>query len=212
MYVNGNVFVNMHLHVKGNMHIDKIITPRVLIHSRAETPQYGRGIMIGNDLPNKYKTKTNMRIGYTKEYAWIQSHKEVPLVINPIGGATCIGCTKPKKKVELQVGGNAYVGGELYVATLKKKKKKKKKVVKKPSEDEEGFEDEDLSLAQAKTFFEQEMGATELNVMSAWSSAAKIAQENHKRILDRQVQIQSNEAAIQALERRVQERANMAKA
>jgi len=85
-------------------------------------------------------------------------------------------------------------------------------VVKKPSEDEEGFEDEDLSLAQAKTFFEQEMGATELNVMSAWSSAAKIAQENHKRILDRQVQIQSNEAAIQALERRVQERANMAKA
>merc|ERR1711924_583160 len=67
MYVNGNVFVNMHLHVKGHMHIDKIITPHVVIHSRAETPQYGRGIMIGNDLPNKWKTKTNMRIGYNKE-------------------------------------------------------------------------------------------------------------------------------------------------
>jgi len=85
MYVNGNIFVNMHLHVKGHMHIDKIITPKVFIHSRAESPEFGRGLMIGNDLPNKYKTKTNMRIGYNKGYAWVQSHKEVPLVINPIG-------------------------------------------------------------------------------------------------------------------------------
>merc|ERR1711959_216401 len=202
MYVNGNVFVNMHLHVHGHMHIDKIITPRFLIHSRAETPQYGRGIMIGNDLPNKWKTKTNMRIGYNKGYAWVQSHKEVPLVINPIGGATCIGCTRPKKKIEVQVGGHGYVNGELFVATLKKKKKKGKKNPPGKTADE-GSEDEALSMADAKSILENEMGATELNVMSAWSSAAKIAQSNHAKILHRQSQIASNEAAIQALERQV---------
>jgi hypothetical protein len=201
MYVNGNVFVNMHLHVKGNMHIDKIITPRVFIHSRSETPEFGRGVMIGNDLPNKYKTKTNMRIGYNKGYAWVQSHKEVPLVINPIGGATCIGCQRPSKKIELEIGGHGYVNGELFVATLKKKKKKGKKG--KAAKGEELEADESLSLAEAKSMFENEMGATELNVMSAWSSAAKIAQANHAKITHRQSQIDSNEAAIQALERQM---------
>jgi len=195
MYVNGNVFVNMHLHVHGHMHIDKIITPRVLIHSRAETPQYGRGIMIGNDLPNKWKTKTNMRIGYNKGYAWVQSHKEVPLVINPIGGATCVTCTRPKRKIELQVGGHGYVNGELFVATLKKKKKCKGKKCKKTTE-----EDSQLSLAEARDILEKEMGAEELNVVSTWSSAAKIAQENQKQILRRKSMIGANEASIRALE------------
>jgi len=195
MYVNGNVFVNMHLHVHGHMHIDKIITPRVLIHSRAETPQYGRGIMIGNDLPNKWKTKTNMRIGYNKGYAWVQSHKEVPLTINPIGGATCITCKRPKKKIELQVGGHGYVNGELFVATLKKKKKKGKK---KPKAEEEHT---DLALSEARDILEKEMGAEELNVVSSWSSAAKIAQDNHRRILHRKSMISANEASLQALEK-----------
>jgi hypothetical protein len=202
MYVNGNVFVNMHLHVKGHMHIDKIITPHVFIHSRAETPKFGRGVMIGNDLPNKYKTKTNMRIGYSKDYAWVQSHKEVPMVINPIGGATCITCTKPKKKIELHVGGHGYVNGELYVATLKKKKRKGKKK-KAGKTEEEDFEATDLSLTDAQSFLQEEMGAPELDVMSAWSSAAKIIQENHHRVKARNSQIEANEAAIQALERQV---------
>merc|ERR1719331_273559 len=199
MYANGNVFVNMHLHVKGHMHIDKIITPHVVIHSRAETPQYGRGIMIGNDLPNKWKTKTNMRIGYTKGYAWVQSHKEVPLVVNPIGGATCIACTKPKKKIELQVGGHAYVGGELYVATLKKKKKKNKgrQGAKNAAQEQELQE---LSMSAAKSVLERELGAEELNVVSVWSSAAKMIQGNHQGIAKHASQIQANDAAIKALE------------
>jgi len=202
MYVNGNVYVNMHLHVKGHMHIDKVITPRVLIHSRAETPQYGRGIMIGNDLPNKWKTKTNMRIGYNKDYAWVQSHKEVPLVVNPIGGSTCITCTAPKKKIELQVGGHGYVGGELYVATLKKKKKKGKKGAKKGGKEEQEAMSA-LSLAEARTVLQKELGAEELNVVSAWGSAAKIVQENHKSILKRKSQIADNEIAIRSLERQL---------
>lgn len=199
MYVNGNVFVNKHLHVKGHMHIDKIITPRVFIHSRVETPQYGRGIMIGNDLPNKWKTKTNMRMGYTEKYAWVQSHKEVPLVINPIGGATCIGCKTPSKHIELEIGGNAFVDGELYVATLKKKKPTKAPTPA-PAPDTEMLDDS-FSLEEANSLLEKEMGAVELNVVSALSSATKVVQHNHKRILDRQAQIRQNEAAIQALER-----------
>merc|ERR1711959_629625 len=202
MDVNGNVYVNMHLHVKGHMHIDKVITPRVLIHSRAETPQYGRGIMIGNDSPNKWKTKTNMRIGYNKDYAWVQSHKEVPLVVNPIGGSTCITCTAPKKKIELQVGGHGYVGGELYVATLKKKKKKGKKGAKKGGKEEQEAMSA-LSLAEARTVLQKELGAEELNVVSAWGSAAKIVQENHKSILKRKSQIADNEVAIRSLERQI---------
>jgi len=195
MYVNGNVFVNKHLHVQGHMHIDKIITPRVLVHSTIETPQYGRGIMIGNDLPNKWGTKTNMRIGYTKQYAWVQSHRDVPLVINPLGGATCIACKQPSKEAELQIGGNALVDGELYVATLNKKPKAASSEV---AEERDAF-----SLAEAKTLLEQEMGAVQLNVMSAWSSATKIVQDNHRRIVQRRSRIQQNHAAIEALEKQL---------
>jgi len=212
MYVNGNVFVNKHLHVKGHMHIDKIITPQVFIHSAIETPKYGRGVMIGNDLPNKWKTTTNMRMGYTETYAWIQSHKEVPLVINPIGGATCIACKAPKKHMELQIGGHALVDGEVFVATLKKKTPAPTPVptAAAPAEEEseqlregEESQDEALSLEEAKDVLENEMGAVELNVMSAWSSAAKIMQNNHRKIQDRNSQIQQNENAIRALERQL---------
>jgi len=198
MYVNGNVFVNKHLHVKGHMHIDKIITPKVFIHSRSETPKYGRGIMIGNDLPNKWKTKTNMRMGWNENFAWIQSHKEVPLAINPIGGATCIGCKAPGKDIELEVAGDSFVNGEMFVATLKKKKPKKTDAKTPTEEDEDTF-----SLQEATSLLEKEMGATELNVMSAMSAATKIVQHNHRNIAARKTQIQTNEAAIQALERQL---------
>lgn len=209
MYVNGNVFVNKHLHVKGHMHIDKIITPQVFIHSAIETPKYGRGIMIGNDLPNKWKTTTNMRMGYTQTYGWIQSHKEVPMVINPIGGATCIACKIPRKHMELQVGGHAKVDGEVFVATLKKKTKAPTPVpTTAPPAAEELLEegeggDEDVSVQEAKSILDNEMRSAELNVMSAWSSAAKIMQDNHKRIQDRHSQIQQNENAIRSLERQL---------
>lgn len=204
MYVNGNVFVNKHLHVKGHMHIDKIITPQVFVHSKIETPQYGRGIMIGNDLPNKYKTKTNMRIGYTKEYAWIQSHAEVPLDLNPIGGATCIGCTVPVKGIELQLGGDGYVTGELFVATLKKKKKTKKPTpAPAPASRRLLTVDDELTLAEAKTGLKQQLEAEHVDVMSAWSSATKIVQDNHARIASRQSLIERNEGAIASLERQV---------
>jgi len=192
MYVNGNVFVNKHLHVEGHMHIDKIVTPEVLIHSRIESPEYGRGIMIGNDLPNKWGTKSNMRLGYNEKYAWVQSHKQIPLVINPQGGGTCIGCKAPSKDMEVEVEGNAFVNGELYVATLKEKEP----MVSTPSEDS----DETFSLSEAKSLLETEMGASELNVMSAWSSATKILQDNHRRILKRESRMKQNEEAIRALE------------
>ena len=203
----GNIFVNKHLHVKGHMHIDKIITPKVFIHSRTETPQYGRGIMIGNDLPNKFGTKSNMRIGYNEQNAWIQSHKDVPLTMNPLGGGTCVACKQPKKGIELHVGGDALVDGEVYVATLQKQ------VLFVPmlwelhiltlgvAQKAQKPADDTFSLTEAKSMLEQELGAVELNVVSAWSSATKIIQDNHKKILLRQLKIQENEDAIKALER-----------
>lgn len=211
MYVNGNVFVNKHLHVKGNMHIDKIITPKVFIHSKAETPEYGRGIMIGNDLENKWKTKTNMRIGYTKEYGWLQSHSEVPLVLNGIGGATCIGCEVPAKDIEVHVGGDGYVSGELFVATLKKKVPKKTEEAAAETAASparrlltvDDTQDTSLSVAEAKKGLKRELQNEHLDVMSAWASATKIIQDNHARISKRATKILQNEGAIAALERQV---------
>jgi len=204
MYVNGNVYVNKHLHVKGHMHIDKIITPKVFVHSKIETPKYGRGIMIGNDLPNRWKTKTNMRIGYNKQYAWIQSHAEVPLTLNPIGGATCISCTKPAKGIELQLGMDGFVAGELFVATLKKKKKKAKKGAQPEPASRRllSLDDtQELTLAEAKAGLAREMEAEQINVKSAWASASKIVQHNHAAIDSRQKEIERNEGAIASLER-----------
>jgi len=82
-------------------------------------------------------------------------------------------------------------------------KKKKKPVVKKKTGSETELDEElsDLDLSEAQSFLQKEMGSTELNLMSAWSSVAKIAQHNHAKIQHRASQIQKNEAAIQALER-----------
>lgn len=201
MYVNGNIYVNKHLHVKGHMHIDKIITPTVFIHSKIETPKFGRGIMIGNDLPNRWKTKTNLRMGYNKEYAWIQSHAEVPLTLNPIGGATCISCTKPAKKIELQVGMDGFITGELFVATLKNKKKKAKKAEPASRRLLTLEDSEEITLSEAKTGLKREMESEHFDVTSAWASATKIVQHNHGVINDRQKAIDVNEGAIASLER-----------
>lgn len=204
MYVNGNVFVNKHLHVKGHMHIDKIISPNVLIHSKIETPEFGRGLMLGNDLPNKFNTKTNLRVGYNKEYAWMQSHAEVPLTLNPIGGSTCIGCTKPAEGIDLQVGLDAYVSGELFVATLKKTPaptaapapaESGRRLL---SSDMSGFSAED-----AKASLKEQLSSATLDVTAAWASASKIVQHNHAKIAKRNVEIERNEGAIASLERQV---------
>ena len=201
-YVNGNVYVNKHLHVKGHMHIDKIITPKVFIHAKIETPKFGRGIMIGNDLPNRWKTKTNMRIGYNKQYAWVQSHAEVPLTLNPIGGATCISCTKPAKKIELQLGMDGFINGELFVATLKKKKKKGKKTGNTGGRRLLMVDDStELSLAEAKKAWKKEMDSEHVDVTNAWASATKIVQANQAKIAARQSEIERNEGAIASLER-----------
>merc|ERR1712166_984609 len=146
------------------MHTDKVITPQVFIHSQPETPQQGRGLMIGNDLDNKHSTKTNMRIGYNTEnkkgYGWIQSHPlvDVPVVVNPLGGSTCIACTEfdtdkagNTLDVELQVSGDTLIDGEIYVATLKNKKHETKPLQKEPTTVFlEESETESPSLSQVK--------------------------------------------------------------
>jgi len=204
-YVNGNVYVNKNLHVSGHMHIDKVITPRVFIHSRAETPEYGRGLMIGNDLPNKYKTKTNMRIGYNKGYGWIQSHKEVPLVINPIGGKTIIGGkTLEKPDVELQVEGHAMVDGELYVATLKKKTKKAK-TAKEDNAPKDALVLLDESMTSSvrgemKRVLKNHDKLEHIDVVEAWASATRLIKDNKKKMQAHRAAILENARIIHSLE------------
>jgi len=202
IYINGHVKAKQDLKMEGNMHVDKIITPKVFVHSPDENPHSGRGVILGDPEPNESKIQTTMRMGWSKGYTWVQStspHGQVPLTLNPIGGATCIGCKAPSEIATLQVGGHTYVAGDLYVATINKKKKKEGSELK--EDDSSEGEGEDFSLDEAATVLEKELGATELNVMSAWSSSAKIIQNNHAEVLERNAKIQSNEAAIQALER-----------
>jgi hypothetical protein len=210
MYVNGNVYVNKNLHVSGHMHIDKVITPRVFIHSRAETPEYGRGLMIGNDLPNKYKTKTNMRIGYNKGYGWIQSHKEVPMVVNPIGGKTIIGGKKLEKSdVELQVEGHAMVDGELYVATLKKKKKKPKKK-EEETEDALVLLQESLSSSsrhEMKRILKNENKLEHIDLVESWASATRLIKDNRNKMQAHRAKILENAKVIRSLEAKLASRA-----
>lgn len=205
-YVDGNVLVNKNLHVTGNMHIDKVITPKVFIHSRAETPDYGRGLMIGNDLKNEYGTVTNMRLGYNKGYGWIQSHLAVPVAVNPIGGGTCISCSElSREDVELEVNGEALIDGELYVATLPLKEKKK---AEDDDTQDEGVtpdlnllqESETDSTVQAKSTLEQELGSEHIDLVHAWASTTKIIKSNSKLLLAQRKEIEANAEIIRRLE------------
>jgi hypothetical protein len=60
-----------------------------------------------------------------------------------------------------------------------------------------------LSVAEAKASLKREVNQEHLDVMSAWSSATKIVQDNHVRISKRAAKIMLNEGAIAALERQV---------
>jgi len=199
-YVDGNVLVNKNLHVAGNMHIDKVITPKVFVHSRAETPDYGRGLMIGNDLKNEYGTVTNMRLGYNKGYGWIQSHQAVPIAINPIGGGTCISCSElSREDVEVEVNGDALIDGELYVATLP--------TTGRATTDEDYLnllqESETMTPEQEKASLEQELGSEHMDLVSTWASTTKIIKSNRKLLLARRKEIEANDEIIRRLESKI---------
>jgi len=204
MYVNGNVFVNKDLHVTGHMHIDKVITSQVFIHSRPETPEFGRGLMIGNDLPNSYHTRSNMRIGYNKNYGWIQSHQEVPIAVNPIGGKTCIGCTKLEKEdVELEVKGDTMIDGEVYVATLRKTTEE----VPTPKTDQKDVlllqENETPSLSQITENLKTDGNLKHMDLVHAWASAAKLTQGNRDKMQAHRRIIRDNANVIHNLETKI---------
>ena len=46
----------------------------------------------------------NLRLGYDKNYSWIQSHGSKPLAINPIGNNVGIGTNNPGAKLEVKGG------------------------------------------------------------------------------------------------------------
>merc|ERR1711918_64888 len=169
-------------------------TPRVFIHSRAETPEYGRGL----------------RIGYNKGYGWIQSHKEVPMVVNPIGGKTIIGGKKLEKSdVELQVEGHAMVDGELYVATLKKKKKKPKKK-EEETEDALVLLQESLSSSsrhEMKRILKNENKLEHIDLVESWASATRLIKDNRNKMQAHRAKILENAKVIRSLEAKLASRA-----
>lgn len=58
---------------------------------------------------------SNLRLGYDKEYTWIQSHLSKPLAINPLGNNVGIGTTNPIEKLEIS-GGNLKVSGNIFAS------------------------------------------------------------------------------------------------
>ncbi|WP_448573736.1 tail fiber domain-containing protein [Trichothermofontia sp.] len=47
---------------------------------------------------------SNLRLGYHADYAWLQSHGNRPLTINPVGNAVGIGTTAPKSTLAIAGG------------------------------------------------------------------------------------------------------------
>lgn len=46
--------------------------------------------------------QSNLRLGYDKDYSWIQSHGSKPLAINPLGNNVGIGLTNPSSKLTVK--------------------------------------------------------------------------------------------------------------
>src|SRR5690606_34435865 len=64
----------------------------------------GRTLILGPD------NSSNLRMGYHKDYSWIQSHGSKPLSVNPLGNNVGIGLLSPK--ATLHVGGDIAIGND----------------------------------------------------------------------------------------------------
>lgn len=78
---------------------EMIVSGRVRIEDKSQGAD-GKTLVLGPT------DQSNLRLGYHKNYSWVQSHYTKPLAINPIGNNVGIGTYEPTEK--LQVAGKVY--------------------------------------------------------------------------------------------------------
>jgi len=137
LYIHGHMFAMKNLHVKDHAKLAKLHMPSMSLKNKPQTPD-GDTLVLGH---MKKKTENgeaeepapweeapaaqaiegiNMRLGYNKDYTWVQVHgvkkgHHFPLVINQFGNTVGLGTVTPNKKYSMHANGNGYVLGKLYV-------------------------------------------------------------------------------------------------
>ncbi len=102
--------------LRGRLHVTGLTglgtdTPQGRLHIVHE-PQDANG----NALIVGLADGSNLRLGYHTDYAWLQSHGNRPLTINPVGNAVGIGTTAPKSTLAIAGGmaiGSTYASNNL---------------------------------------------------------------------------------------------------
>jgi len=137
LYIHGHMFAMKNLHVKDHAKLAKLHMPSMSLKNQPQNPD-GDTLVLGHmkkakkegesDLApwedaSKVKTQIegiNMRLGYHKDYTWVQVHgikkgHHFPLVMNKLGNTVALGTVNPNKKYSMHANGNGYVLGKLYV-------------------------------------------------------------------------------------------------
>ncbi|QNI71028.1 hypothetical protein [Cyanobium sp. NS01] len=115
--VHGSASITGALTVQSSLMVNETVTAKKLRLTEYSTDAHGRALVIGET------EKTNLRLGATRTYAWIQSHGRSVLALNPIMNNVGINTTDPKHALDvsgsghftgqLEIGGSLEVGGRL---------------------------------------------------------------------------------------------------
>lgn len=142
LHIHGNLYVHGHMYAHENMHVrdhavmEHLVMPSLSLKNKPQSPD-GDTLVLGHTKmsyegssaegpwektpPKKSLTQgVNLRLGYDKDYTWIQVHGKEnghhrPLALNPFGNTVSIGSTNPDKRARFYAKGNGYVLGTLYL-------------------------------------------------------------------------------------------------
>jgi len=132
MYVHGHMYAPENLHVRDHAMMDHLVMPSLSLKNEPQSPD-GDTLVLGHTKmsnegssgesawegspPKKVLTKgINLRLGYHRDYTWIQVHGKEnghhhPLALNPLGNGVAIGSTSIDKRFSFYAKGSGYVLG-----------------------------------------------------------------------------------------------------
>lgn len=137
LYIHGHMFAMKNLHVKDHAKLNKLHMPSMSLKNQPQSPD-GDTLVLGHMRKGNKEGESeaapwedasaaaveiegiNMRLGYHKDYTWVQVHgikkgHHFPLVLNHLGNTVALGTVNPNKKYSMHANGNGYVLGKLYV-------------------------------------------------------------------------------------------------